>query len=475
LVIQAVNFVLEKLRIRPRSSCLALFCCLLFSLTVDAQVNRHLEGLERAAAFINANKLAEAEQQLNQILKVAPNEADALNLLGTIRARQENLTAAEALFSRAIRSNPNLAGAHLNLAHIYLMKAQPDRTAAELKEVLRIEPLNEEATYRLAWLMVSQGQFDECITFIETTKRAQPLTAPLLSLLGDAYLRKGDLGKAEGAYLETLQLSNNNVGALLGLAQISYAKGELQPAADYLSRARAAIGRSPDLLYRFALVAMKLNLKAEALSALKTTVELKPSEPSYRFALGTAWLMHPANLDEGEESFREFLKFRPHDSQGQLHLGYVLLKQKKLAESRDWIQKTIQSGAVTPEAFYYLGLIAQAQDDDARAVELFLKSIQQAPSFSSAHVALGATYLKLKDFDRAQRALETGVKLSPDDSKAHYNLALLYSRLNKKEQAQDEMRIVQRLRAERLKREGKAPENNEDEITPPSSTPPRVP
>jgi tetratricopeptide (TPR) repeat protein len=452
-----------------------LVCCLLFSLSARGQGNRQAENLERAAAFINANKLAEAEQQLNQILKVTPNEANALNLLGTIRARQENLPAAETLFSRAIRSNPNLAGAHLNLAHIYLLKAQPDKTAAELREVLRVEPSNAEAIYRLAWLMVSQGQFDECIAFVEKARQEQPPTAPLLAVLGDAYLRKGEQGKAEGAYLQTLQLSNNNVNALLGLAQISYTKGELQPAADYLSRGSAAIGRAPDLLYRFALVALKLNLRANAVSALKTAIEIKPTEPTYRFALGTAWLKTPANLDEAEESFRQFLKLRPQDTQGQLHLGYVLLKQKKVGEARDWIEKSIQSGGGTPEAFYYLGLIAQAHDEDARAVELFLKSVQQAPSFSSAHVALGAVYLKLKDFNRAQQSLETGVKLTPDDAKAHYNLAILYSRVNKKEMAHEEMRIVQRLNAERLKREGKAPENNDDEITPPGSTQPRQP
>jgi tetratricopeptide (TPR) repeat protein len=294
-------------------------------------------------------------------------------------------------------------------------------------------------------------------------------------VLGDAYFKKGNVAKAEEAYLRALRLSDNSVTALLGLAQISFSKGELQAVENYMSRAIAVIGKSPDGLYRFALIAMKLNLRSQALEALKTAIEMKPAEPSYRFAVGTAWLAHPANLDEAEVAFRQFLKLRRDDPQGQLHLGYVLLKQKKLKEAQDWIQKTIDSGAATPEAFYYLGLIAQAQDEDARAVELFKKSVQQAPSFSSAHVALGAIYLKLKDFERAQQSLETGAKLTPDDPKAHYNLAILYSRLNKRELAREEMRTVQRLNAERLKRDGKAPENTEDEITPPSSTQSKVP
>ena len=93
----------------------------------------------------------------------------------------------------------------------------------------------------------------------------------------------------------------------------------------------------------------------------------------------------------------------------------------------------------TPEAFYYLGLIAQAENEDAEAIQLFQKSVQLAPSLASAHVALGSSYLKLKDYLRARQALETGVKLSPDDSKAHYNLAMLYARLKNPERAKEEM------------------------------------
>ena len=119
----------------------------------------------------------------------------------------------------------------------------------------------------------------------------------------------------------------------------------------------------------------------------------------------------------------------------------------------------------TPEAFYYLGLIAQAENEDAEAIQLFQKSVQLAPSLASAHVALGSSYLKLKDYVRAQQALEAGVKLSPDDSKAHYNLAMLYARLKNPEKAQEEMRIV-----ERLKSQGKEPQDDSGSLAPP---PPR--
>jgi len=375
----------------------ALLCVLLAPASAAAQANKRAEQLERTAGLIAANRLAEAEQQLNEILKLAPNEATALNLFGALRAKQGKLDEAEALFSRAIRSDNTLTGAHMNLAYLYLLKGAPDKTALELKEVLRLEPSNAEAAYRLAWLLLSQGRIDECIAFIENMKGTLAASAPLLGVLGDAYLRRGERGAG--------------------------------------------------------------------VSALKRAIELKPDDATYHFALGAAWLKHPPDLQEAEQSFRQFLKLRNEDATGQLYLGYVLLKQKQYGEARALLEQSIRKGKATPEAFYYLGLIAQGQNEDARAVELFEKAIQLAPGFAHVHIALGATYLKLKDYQRAQQALETGAKLSPEDAKAHYNLAMLYARLKNPERAQAEMRIV-----ERLKNEGKAQTDENDILAP---TPPQ--
>jgi tetratricopeptide (TPR) repeat protein len=442
----------------------ALLYVLLAPPGVLAQAKTSAERLERVASFISLNRLLEAERQLNQILRATPNEAAALNLFGAIRAKQGRLKEAEAFFLRAVRADNSLIGARMNLAYLYLLKGEPDKTVAELKRVLSLNPTNAEAAYRLAWVLFSQGRFDECIGVVDKAKESQTLSAPTLAVLGDAYLSKGNAIKAEESYLLSLDVQSSNADALLGLAQVSQIKGDIKMANTYVERA-SNLTNSPEVLHKLARVVLKLNLKNEAVTALKRALELRPDEPSYHFALGTTWLKQPPDLQEAEQSFRQFLKLKPDDAQGQVHLGYVLLKQKKQAESRAWLLKSVRNGVGTPEAFYYLGLIAQAQNEDAQAMQLFQKSVQLAPSFASAHVALGSTYLKVKDYPRAQQALEAGVRLSPDDSKAHYNLALLYARLKNPEKAQEEMRIVASLESQ-----GKGQQDESDSLAPP---PPR--
>jgi Flp pilus assembly protein TadD len=407
-----------------------------------------VQRFEQIASQIRDNRIAEAEKELAAVLRVAPDLPVALNLMGTIRAEQGKLNEAELLFLRAVRNDKKFNGARMNLVYLYLLKRAPEKSILQLKEVLAIEPLHAAANEKLAELLLAVGRVDESISFIEKQKATAPISATLLVTLGDAYLAKKTLDKAEQSYLEALEGRLENAGALFGLAQISRLKGEMREAWIYLKRVATLIGdsKSPDFLYKFALEAMRVEMFDEAKSALERSLELKPKEPQYLLALGIAWL-RKGDLFEAETLFRRLLEIEPNNAQGQLHLGYVLLNQKKYAEARLWLEKSARPGVAIPEVFYYLGLIAQEQNDDARAIGLFEKAVQKLPNYAHARIALGSSYMKLKNYVRARQELETAVKLDPDEPTAHYNLALLYARIKEPAKAQEEMRIIEKLKA----------------------------
>jgi len=408
-----------------------------------AQTNDLQARLENAATLIRDHRLTEAEQQLNSILRTAPNEAAALSLLGTIRAQQGKLDEAESLLLRAAKIDPTFVPVHMNLAFLYVLKHLPEKTISELKEVVKLDPNNLEANYKLGRLLVSRGQTDEAIAIIE---KAKSTSVVFLTLLGDAYLKKGMLDKAEENYLGARDAQRENVDAILGLAKVSQSRGDTKTALAYLSQARELAGNSADLRYKIGVAGLGFGVFEDALSDLAQAVKLKPDEPPYLIALGAVWLKK-ADLFAGEQVFRRALELQPDNVQAQLYLGYVLYKQKKFTEAKPYLERTINADPSLPEPFYYLGLILQEQNEDEQAVGVLEKAIAVSPTFANAHVTLGASYLKLKDYPRAQRELELGAKLNPDDSKAHYQLAVLYARLKDPKRAQAEMEIVEKLKA----------------------------
>lgn len=412
-----------------------------------AQQNRLETRLEQAAALIRQNRMAEAEQQLTAILKTAPNEARALNLLGTIRGSQQRFDEAEKLFAHALRVDPRLTGAHMNLAYLYLLKGATDKTITELKAVLQLEPDNMDALNKLAHLLLTANRADECISFLEGAKTARASSVVLLTLLGEAYLSKGDAAKAEASYRAALNKQNDLVEALLGLAQVAQFKGDAKAAAGYLARARPSVAASHELLYQFAMIALKLEAAEDARVALEQAVKLRPDQPLYWLALGDAWLKKP-ELSEAEQAFRRALELQPENASTQMYLGYALLKQKKYPEARAYLQKSMQASE-RPETLYYLGVVAQEQSEDEQAVAIMQGLASKFPSFANAHIALGIAYMRLKDYARARQELELAVKLDPEEPKAHYNLAVLFARLKEPARAQEEMRAVERLKKDK--------------------------
>jgi len=444
-----------------------LFAILVTSSDAAAQVDNLLKQLEHAAALIADNRTADAEKELSSILKVAPNEPAALNLLGTIRARQGRLREAENFFLRAVRGDNKYVGPHMNLAYLYTLMGQPKNTISELREVLLLDPKNAEALDRLARLLLARGEIDEGIKALEQAEQSQPLSVTLLVLLGDAYLKKGNAAGAEARYQLALEQQNDNTDAVLGLAQVSQFKGDANTASLYLTRARRMVATSPDTLYRFALVALRAGLYEEANGTLLAAIKLNPNDPAYFLALGTTWIKKP-DLVEAEQAFRRALQLQPDSPKAQMYLGYTLLEQKKYPEAREWLEKSVQKDKSVPETFYYLGQIAQEQNEDERAIEFFKQALALVSSYSFAHAALGASYLRLKNYPLAQQELELSVKLNPNDAKAHYNLAVLFARLKNPERAQEEMQIV-----EKLKNASKAGQSKEPDAA--TSSEPRPP
>src|ERR1041384_6856985 len=125
---------MRERRLRKVSSLtVGLLTLVLAASLTSAQTNNIQARLENTATLIRDHRIAEAEQELNSILRTTPNDAAALNLLGTIRAQQAKLDEAENLLTRAVKIDPTFVPVHMNLAFLYVLKDVPETKISELK------------------------------------------------------------------------------------------------------------------------------------------------------------------------------------------------------------------------------------------------------------------------------------------------------------------------------------------------------
>ena len=130
------------------------------------QDNANYDRLERAAALIRQGQLARAEAELQAVLRKASREANALNLLGVIRAQQQRRVEAEQLFLRALSGSPTLVGAYLNLGQLYLDQHKPERSLWAYAEASKLAPDRADINYNIAAIYEERREFQRSLDLL---------------------------------------------------------------------------------------------------------------------------------------------------------------------------------------------------------------------------------------------------------------------------------------------------------------------
>ena len=157
------------MRIRIFALCFVVIAPTLLAAT---QQQSSSDRLERAAEFIRQGQRARAEVELNAVLRVAPHDSNALNLLGVIRAQQKREVEAEQLFLRALKQSPTLVGAYLNLGRLYLDQQKNERALWAFTEASKLAPDRADINFSVAALYAEQRAYERAISYLEKTPRA---------------------------------------------------------------------------------------------------------------------------------------------------------------------------------------------------------------------------------------------------------------------------------------------------------------
>src|SRR5579863_971622 len=101
--------------------------------------------LQDAAQSIAAGDLDRAENELQSILRISPDDYRALNFLGIVRAQQRRESEAEQIFRQVISRKPDFASAHINLGLLYVQMNRPQEAVPQLQEALHLAPDRTDA------------------------------------------------------------------------------------------------------------------------------------------------------------------------------------------------------------------------------------------------------------------------------------------------------------------------------------------
>ncbi len=111
---------------------------------------RILTARTMGLAFLEENKLEEAEAEFLKLTSMAPEEAIGYANLGLVYLRMGKYDEAESNLVKALEITPRDANIRLNLATVYKYQNRDDQFISELEKAIEADPGHVQSIYRLA-------------------------------------------------------------------------------------------------------------------------------------------------------------------------------------------------------------------------------------------------------------------------------------------------------------------------------------
>jgi tetratricopeptide (TPR) repeat protein len=315
----------------------------------------------------------------------------------TLQGVQESdrLTAAIAVYERALQSRPGDWILHENFAKLLQATSDPPGAEREWRKVLDLMPHSEQAMYSLGNVLDAQGKSAEALGLFQRALQKRP----------NSFEAHNGAGLALSSQGKTDQAIENYRAALRN-------KPEFAEARINLGQALAQLGRDD-----------------EAIAEYRTALRLNSNNAAAHINLGKA-LARRNLVSEAEKEYEAAAGAEPNNAVAHYNLGNLLAGRaddRSLAE----FQLAVRCDRRFAEARYNLGLAYAARNRTTEAISEFKTTVKLRPQWVEAHLNLGVALARTERYADAMAEFQEALRLDPGNAAAKKFLAEAQSRLAK--------------------------------------------
>lgn len=195
----------------------------------------------------------------------------------------------EALYQHALREDANHYVAMMGLANLRLREGRDEEAGQLAHRALGLSEgpgLVRAMNGVLGEIALRRNQLPLAIGYLEKARSADPLDADIVVRLGAAYLRAGDLGSAESAYLEGIRRGAESLAAHNGLAVVLAQQGRYVEAEMHLREALRTDPGNRSARHNLAMVMINLGDRVRAEAIYRDLLRDFPGDAAVVQALG---------------------------------------------------------------------------------------------------------------------------------------------------------------------------------------------
>jgi tetratricopeptide (TPR) repeat protein len=385
-------------------------------------------GERLAEMYWKAQRVRDAVNEANEILKHDPNDLATHRLLGRIYLRSlgdvngpsgvqsEMVVKAIAEYAEVHRLDPSDQEAALWLARLYRLHNEPDKAEDVLKKILQEDAGNEAAVEQLTQLLLDENKADDAIQLLEGMT-AHSNSATLFDLLGDAYTQNHNYAKAEGAYRKASELDPTELSHLRGLGQTLLSEEKYADALTVYQKLVDLMPDDSDNYLRIAQIYRELHQLDKAEEYLVKARQYNPGSLEV--------LYNEAMIYEAQGRYDDAIRVLSDAITGVKAQSSVLPSRRRslsiLYQQLGMLYRDVQNYQAAIYTFQELGHLGDEEDHRARLLIM-------------------DTYRLAKDMPKALQAGREAMAKYPNDAAIRSSQALL---LGENQQTDDAVKLLE--------------------------------
>ena len=354
---------------------------------------------QNARDLIHKKEYLQAISQLNEILRIFPNELNSIYLLIDCFIKINKPLEALEYTHKALSFKSD--DKKLLLLEIRLNEfLKRDSEAIFLLKTFINKYSDFSALKQLSNLLVKQDKADEADDIVKDFFENNEDYGLLYK--GVRHLHAQRYRKAEDAFKKLLIEDENNIDALRFMGILAFKSGNHDIAEAMLTK---ALKLDPTYSLVWANLAQVYSVTGQldkAKKSFKNILNMEPRNGLIWAEYGTV-LTKLANYEESKDAYLKALDFKSDSPRVHLSLGHVYKTMGEIENSIDSYKNTIIQNNLSGEAYWSLANLKtySFSENEIKVMEETLKGDMSDIERSQMHFALGKAYEVKKDFDNS--------------------------------------------------------------------------
>jgi tetratricopeptide (TPR) repeat protein len=282
-----------------------------------------------------------------------------------------------------------------------------------------------------------KGEFKKALIELKNVVQLDPEDDEAYYQLGETYLKLKQGQEAMQSLSRATSINPDNLRAQLKMGQIFLLAKETEQAR---KKAELVLEKTPEETEALALLSgVQIQEKdlGTAIKTLEKATSINPGHFKSHLSLARLFLIN-RDLDRAEQAYLKAISLDPVSPVPRVELSFIYVTRGQWDKAESELMKMIQASATRYQHLPVLGRFYESRKKWDQAEKIYLESVESAPKEDVAPLMnLGGYYARRRSYEKALEALKKASALKKDDPNILASIAQLHFDFKKMKDAED--------------------------------------